>query len=193
VAHGWNAVRQWPGIACIGQLGWIGITWVMYFVARYLVLGADSYPLPSFCGWLFGASLAAVILFMTPWRRLRHEYTGHIMLPLTVIGCFGDVVSYLRLYLVNSAAVTLILALNELAVGKGIRGAWAGLGAALILFAAHALNILLSALAVLVHGIRLNALEFSSHLGIQWSGVPFVPFANGGAPAPETESAAGGG
>jgi len=43
---------------------------------------------------------------------------------------------------------------------------------------AHVLNISLCALAVLVHGVRLNALEFSSHLGIQWAGIKYAPFAN---------------
>jgi V/A-type H+-transporting ATPase subunit I len=49
-------------------------------------------------------------------------------------------------------------------------------GAALILFLAHAMNILLSALGVIVHGVRLNTLEFSGHLGMQWTGIPFKPF-----------------
>jgi V/A-type H+-transporting ATPase subunit I len=29
---------------------------------------------------------------------------------------------------------------------------------------------------VLVHGARLNLLEFSRHLGVAWSGVPYQPF-----------------
>jgi len=84
----------------------------------------------------------------------------------------------MRLYLVGSASVTLILAFNELAIGKGIDSVWSGLVAALIIFVAHVLNIALCALAVLVHGVRLNALEFSSHLGIQWAGIKYAPFAN---------------
>ena len=34
----------------------------------------------------------------------------------------------------------------------------------------------LSALSVVVHGIRLNILEFSSHLGMEWSGIRYDPF-----------------
>ena len=34
-----------------------------------------------------------------------------------------------------------------------------------------ALNLVLSVLAVVVHGIRLNMLEFSGHLGMEWSGI----------------------
>jgi V/A-type H+-transporting ATPase subunit I len=32
-------------------------------------------------------------------------------------------------------------------------------------------------MAILVHGIRLNTLEFSGHAGVRWAGVPFKPFA----------------
>ena len=35
----------------------------------------------------------------------------------------------------------------------------------------------LSAMGVLVHGVRLNALEFSSHIGLSWTGFAYDPFA----------------
>ena len=31
-------------------------------------------------------------------------------------------------------------------------------------------------MGVMVHGIRLNTLEFASHLGLTWSGIPYSPF-----------------
>ena len=40
----------------------------------------------------------------------------------------------------------------------------------------HGLNIILGLMAVVVHGIRLNMLEFSSHLDMQWSGKEYKPF-----------------
>jgi V/A-type H+-transporting ATPase subunit I len=47
--------------------------------------------------------------------------------------------------------------------------------AAVVLFGGHTLNILLATMGVLVHGIRLNTLEFSGHLGLEWSGQPYTP------------------
>jgi len=47
--------------------------------------------------------------------------------------------------------------------------------AAIILVAAHALNFVLTILSVIVHGIRLNMLEFSGHLGMEWSGYKYDP------------------
>ena len=49
------------------------------------------------------------------------------------------------------------------------------LGAALLLFG-HGLNVVMSLLSVIVHGVRLNMLEFSGHLGMEWSGYKYDPF-----------------
>ncbi len=179
VAHAWNLIRQRHSLTAIGQAGWIGLAWTMYFAACYFVLDR---PMPGFVAWLFVISLGAVFLFMAPFHRLKTEWPNYCVLPFTVLGNFGDIVSYMRLYLVGSASATLILAFNDLAIGNGVHSFWAGLAAALIIFAAHALNISLCALAVLVHGVRLNALEFSSHLGIQWAGIKYAPFANSSTP-----------
>jgi V/A-type H+-transporting ATPase subunit I len=41
----------------------------------------------------------------------------------------------------------------------------------------HGLNIVLNVLSVLVHGVRLNTLEFSGHAGLAWAGYAYKPFA----------------
>lgn len=173
IAHAWNALRARKSLLALAQLGWIAITWTMYYMAQNMILGK---ALPGFVLPLFFGGLAAVLLFMTPLKAMKTEWPNHIMLPLSVISNFGDVVSYVRLFAVGSAGAAISLAFNDMAVGGGIRSIGAGLAAALILFLAHALNILLSALGVIVHGVRLNTLEFSGHLGMQWTGIPFKPF-----------------
>lgn len=173
VAHLWNAWRARKTLSALAQFGWVAITWTMYFMAGTMILGR---PLGGFVLPLFLSGLAGVVLFMTPLKALKQEWPNHVMLPLSVIGNFGDVVSYVRLFAVGSAGAAISMAFNEMAVGGGIRGVGAGLAAALILFLAHALNIMLSALGVIVHGVRLNTLEFSGHLGMQWTGIPFKPF-----------------
>ncbi len=184
VAHVWNAWRARKSLGALAQLGWVAITWTMYFMAQYMILGK---PLPGFVLPLFLAGLGGVVLFMTPVAALKQEWPNHVMLPLSVIGNFGDVVSYVRLFAVGSAGAAISLAFNDMAVGGGIRSVGAGLAAALILFLAHTLNIMLSALGVIVHGVRLNTLEFSGHLGMQWTGIPFRPFRR------ETQEAPAGG
>lgn len=173
LAHGWALVRVGLCPAALAQLGWIAVTWVMYYLAMNMILGR---LMPGFVLPLFLGGVAAVALFMTPLKALKTEWPNHLMLPLTVVGNFGDVVSYVRLFAVGSAGTAISVAFNEMAVGGGIHGVGDGLVAALILFLAHGLNILLAGLAVIVHGVRLNTLEFSGHLGMQWTGVPFKPF-----------------
>jgi len=63
-----------------------------------------------------------------------------------------------------------------MALAVGFDSILGGAGAALIIFVGHMLNIMLSAMGVMVHGMRLNTLEFSGHLGLQWTGIPFAPF-----------------
>jgi V/A-type H+-transporting ATPase subunit I len=45
-----------------------------------------------------------------------------------------------------------------------------------ILLIGHGLNMAMAALSVVVHGVRLNVLEFSGHLGMEWTGIPYDPF-----------------
>jgi V/A-type H+-transporting ATPase subunit I len=177
LAHGWALVRAGLCPAALAQLGWIAVTWVMYYLAMNMIL---ERLMPGFVLPLFLVGVAAVALFMTPLKALKTEWPNHMMLPLTVVGNFGDVVSYVRLFAVGSAGTAISVAFNDMAVGGGIHGVGDGLVAALILFLAHGLNILLAGLAVIVHGVRLNTLEFSGHLGMQWTGVPFKPFRRAG-------------
>ena len=48
--------------------------------------------------------------------------------------------------------------------------------AIVLLVFGHGLNLILNVLSVIVHGVRLNTLEFSSHLDMSWSGHKFQPF-----------------
>ncbi len=173
LAHAWSLLRALPSLTALAQLGWIGLIWALYFLAGNMILGA---ALPAVVLPLSLASLGLIVLFMTPPRALKTEWHNHMMLPLSVIGAFGDVVSYVRLFAVGSAGTAISIAFNQMALAGGINSFGSGLSAALILFFAHTLNILLCALAVVVHGVRLNTLEFSGHLGMQWTGIPIKPF-----------------
>ena len=62
----------------------------------------------------------------------------------------------------------------ESVMKTGFIGIIAGI---VILLLGHLLNISLAILSVLVHGVRLNTLEFSNHVGLQWAGFAYKPFA----------------
>lgn len=174
LAHLWGAIRLFPSPQALAQVGWIISTWTMYFAAMTFILGD---PFPRWMLWPFWVGLALILLFMTPLRQLRAEWHNHLVFPLAVVSNFGDVVSYVRLFAVGLAGYEVASNFNRTAWALGQTGLFGGIEAAVLLFLAHGMNIALSALGVVVHGVRLNALEFSSHLGVQWSGVRYTPFA----------------
>jgi V/A-type H+-transporting ATPase subunit I len=52
------------------------------------------------------------------------------------------------------------------------------LAVVLILAFGHVLNLVMGTLSVIVHGLRLNLLEYAgNHLGMGWSGYMYNPFA----------------
>jgi V/A-type H+/Na+-transporting ATPase subunit I len=174
LAHGWNIVRFSNSTRALVELGWIFTTWTMYFLARQLVVG-DPFPPLAWASLAIGVTL--IVLFITPWRKLRSEWFTHAMLPLNLVSNFVDVVSYVRLFAVGAATFAVAEAFNDLALSIGLGGVVGGLVSALVLFFGHTLNVLLAAMGVLVHGVRLNTLEFAGHLGLSWTGYPYRPFA----------------
>ena len=173
IAHAWNTLRIINSWQALAQLGWIGSTWTMFFTARTMVL---YYPFPPVMGWVMAVSVVLIVLFMNPVHKIKSEWFNYAVLPLSIVSNFTDVVSYLRLFAVGSAGFAVASAFNGMAMRVGFDDVLRGAGAALILFSGHALNIMLSTMGVMVHGIRLNTLEFSGHIGMQWTGRPYRPF-----------------
>ncbi|MCX7590574.1 MAG: hypothetical protein N2255_02990 [Kiritimatiellae bacterium] len=173
VAHVWNIIRYLNSTRAIAQAGWAAVTWTMFFAANALLL---ERPFPRWYAPVAILGFIAVALFMTPWNRLKTEWVNHLMLPLTLMSNFGDILSYLRLFALGIAGLQLAAAFNSMAQSLGFASPLRAFVAALIVFVGHALNIVLGALSVFVHGIRLNALEFSTHFGLEWNGIPYRPF-----------------
>ena len=156
------------------HVGWILLAWCMFFLSRFLILGNE---LPGFFWPVFITGVSLVALFMTPFKLLSKEWADHVMLPFDVVGSFADLVSYVRLFAVGTASLAVAEAFNELAIGEGIHSIGAGIVAVVVLFLGHSLNIVLALMSILVHGVRLNTLEFSGHIGLEWSGFKYNPFA----------------
>ena len=94
---------------------------------------------------------------------------------LGVVNVFSDIVSYIRLWAVGLAGAAISATVNELA-GPFFGNFLFMIIAIVLLVFGHGLNMILNVLSVIVHGIRLNTLEFSSHLDMSWSGHKFKPF-----------------
>lgn len=171
IAHIWNFFRKINSWACLSDLGWLCSTVAMFFAVRMMVLGGAFPPVMTY---VLGAGVALIILSLI----LEKEYFGLVTLVLDVINNFVDIISYVRLYAVGAASFAIANAFNTMAIDAwGDKGVVVGgLIAAIAIFGGHALNIVLGGMAILVHGIRLNTLEFSGHAGVQWGGFAFKPF-----------------
>jgi len=178
IAHLWRFIRKMPSIKAFSEAGWICMLWVAYFIARSLILG-EAFPVNA--KWLFAIASALIILCTNPTRNIFKTIGSGIGdLLLHIVNSFTDIVSYIRLFAVGAATVAVADAFNQMASGIGYGNILAGFSTALILLFGHTLNILLAAMAILVHGVRLNVLEFSSHLNMEWSGVEYAPFKHKG-------------
>lgn len=173
IAHVWRAIVKLPSLIALAEAGWILILWGAFLLARMLVLG-DAFP--SFGKWFFIAGAALVILFTKISKNVfKGLGAGLGNLLMNVVNSFTDVVSYIRLFAVGLATVAVADAFNKMALDIGYNSILTGLITSLILLLGHALNIMLGPMSVLVHGVRLNVLEFCSHLDITWSGLAYRP------------------
>ena len=174
VAHSTIALRIINSLRALGQLGWILIIWSLFFIAARLVLARDLF---RYTAVMFFLGIVLVLLFSHPQKKFFKGIVVSLAdLPLRVINSFSDIISYLRLFAVGYATLAVASSFNHMASRIGFNNLLGGFIGALILFLGHGLNILLGLMAVIVHGIRLNMLEFSSHLGMQWSGIEYKPF-----------------
>ena len=110
-------------------------------------------------------------------KEPKHSLAADGALALIrTVSLFSDVLSYLRLFALGYAGGALAGAFNDLA--SRIEQAQPGIGilaAALVLAIGHGLNLGLSVASAVVHGLRLNLIEF-----LNWSvageGRPFQHF-----------------
>lgn len=174
IAHILRAIGLFSSLRVLGEVGWIFILWFLYFLAGYFVLGN---PMPDKSTLLLGIGLILAGLFSNPKGNfIKSSLLGIADLPFNMIRSFSDLVSYLRLFAVGYATLVIAGSFNRMAFDLWEGSMLGAFAAALVLLIGHTLNIMLAAMAVLVHGIRLNMLEFSSHLGMNWTGRPFRPF-----------------
>lgn len=196
IAHGKGILRYRRSLKWIGELGSLLELWGMFYVVMDMVVDAVKYPLgitPQTMyffgiGWLPVPYIAVGMLLLGfALNFVFSNYDGSIResvlescrniisVLLGIVNVFSDIVSYIRLWAVALAGAAISSTINTMAgpmLGKLIMVVF---GIILLCFG-HGLNIMLNLLSVIVHGVRLNTLEFSQHLGMSWSGTKYAPF-----------------
>ena len=164
-------------LSWVADAGWTIAVIAMYLLALNLVIHEDIDLKPVFT--LIGIAFVLVVLFggMSPDKSfgegLKAGLGGAFTQFLNTISCFGNVMSYIRLFAVGMAGVAISQSFNGIAAG--MHGPMMIVGVVVVLVG-HALNIVMCFLSVVVHGVRLNVLEFSGQAGLEWTGIPYEPF-----------------
>jgi V/A-type H+-transporting ATPase subunit I len=181
-----NIRKLLPSLTALAQAGWLVMMLGLYFLVLFMLL---KMALPPFAVYMIGGGLALYFIFAEQtggnfFKNIGKSFANFLSIFLNAVGSFADIISYIRLFAVGLAGSIIAQSFNSMAVPPEGFGE-AGLGFALRLFAAvlillfgHALNIVMNALSVIVHGVRLNLLEYAgNHLGMEWSGYAYNPFA----------------
>jgi len=176
LAHVIGFLRNLPKLVAYAEIGQLGIVWGMFFVVKWILL---TQPLNPIGLWLVVGGLFLVTLFAEQKDNFFKGFAvGLAKLPLKVmnsISTFSDIVSYVRLFAVGLAGIEISKAFNGLAAGIGF-GFPTTIFAIVVVLFGHSLNLVLGAMSVIVHGVRLNMLEFSGHVGMEWAGFSYKPF-----------------
>lgn len=164
-------------LSWVADAGWAVSVVAMYLLSLYLVVGEQIDIKPVFV--LVLAAFVLVLLFggMSPDKSFAKGLLSGVGNGFTVfldtISCFGNVMSYIRLFAVGMAGLAIAQSFNALA--EGFSGPLIIMGI-FVLVIGHLLNIIMAFLSVVVHGIRLNVLEFSGQVGLEWTGIAYEPF-----------------
>lgn len=164
-------------LSWVADLGWLIAVIGMYLLSLYLVIGEALNIKPVFV--MIGVAFILVVLFggMSPDKTIGQGLKSGLADAFTVflntISCFGNVMSYIRLFAVGMAGFAISQSFNGIA--SGFHGPLIILGVVVVLIG-HGLNIIMCFLSVVVHGVRLNVLEFSGQAGLEWTGIAYEPF-----------------
>ena len=162
----------------LSKLGWISV------IAGGLLLWLSEQASDwRSMGLLLLVSGIILIVLFSSERKLNKnsDYLRRIAEGLFnlkgLMNAFGDVLSYMRLFALGLASSSLAVTFNDLA--KNVMETSPGLGllaAILILVVGHLLNLGLTLMSGVVHGLRLNFIEFYNW-GLSDEGIVFQKFA----------------
>lgn len=179
IGHIISIVRNIRSPQILGHIGSIAMLCGMYVVVLSLVVSAERYQINQPVMIAVGGGFALNFIFSNYQTGIGQSIVDSlkniITMFLGVVNVFADIMSYIRLWAVGLAGSAISATVNQMA-GPALGSFLIFLGV-LLLFFGHGLNYIMNVLSVIVHGVRLNTLEFSNHVGLTWAGFKYEPFA----------------
>ncbi|MEM9656924.1 MAG: V-type ATP synthase subunit I [Planctomycetota bacterium] len=156
--------------SALASLGWVAVMAGATLVGMGAFADVDASAvdqLEQTGGALLIGGLCLVFLFSSerPLRSLSVK--NHLLRVFEGLkgltglsGLFGDVLSYLRLFALGLSSAKLAETFNGLGASAWNRAGFGVIAAIAIVLLGHSLNILLGVMGGVVHGLRLNCIEF---------------------------------
>lgn len=180
LAHVMKIRRRKIDLSILGEAGWIIFIWAMYGLICQLILGS-GFVMPS--EWsipLFKVSLTLILLFTAPsFNIFKSVFAGFLSILQNASAAFSDILSYIRLWAVGLAGGKVAQAFNNIGAmlpPVTLLGMTLPILKLPVWILGHGINIILCIIGILAHGVRLNLLEFSNHLELDWAGRKYDPF-----------------
>jgi V/A-type H+-transporting ATPase subunit I len=183
------AIAHDRSLKILGHIGNIAMLGGMYFIILSLIASNEARQIPLYPAaiYFFAGGFALNFVFAgyegSIGRSILESLKNIISVILGIANVFSDIMSYIRLWAVGLAGAAIADTVDTMAAQiGGIAGPVVVhfivfvLAGVLLIFG-HGLNLILNVLSVLVHGVRLNTLEFSGHVGLTWAGIAYKPFA----------------
>jgi V/A-type H+-transporting ATPase subunit I len=183
------AILHTRSLQILAHIGNIAMLGGMYFIILSLIASNEARQIPLYplAIYVFAGGFLLNFVFASYegniGRSIVESLKNIISVILGIANIFSDIMSYIRLWAVGLAGAAIADTVDTMALQiGGIAGPVAVrfmvfILAGGLLFFGHGLNLVLNVLSVLVHGVRLNTLEFSGHVGLTWAGTAYKPFA----------------
>lgn len=159
--------REWAA------LGWILVIWSGYALIQSKMIKGVENPTAM---WIMVSGLLIVLAFTSSSKNPLIRIAAGLNGVLGIIQLFSDVLSYLRLFALGLATAYMTQTFNTLA-GMAVKSIpYVGIVmAVLILVGGHSINLLLGIMGGVIHGLRLNFLEWYRWC-FEGDGLPYKPF-----------------
>ncbi|WP_431023781.1 V-type ATP synthase subunit I [Halomonas sp. H5] len=180
-----NVIAGWvarPRRLALGNLGWVLIIGGGFLLWRAsldeaFVLGDSPWGYIILVGGLLVLAFSSSVP-LDGWRHVLQRLGGGLSSLAELSQAFGHALSYMRLFALGLSSASLAVTFNQLAVNvrDGVDGGGTLLFL-LILLLGHGLNFVLALMGGVIHGLRLNLIEFL-RWGVKGEGRAFKALAN---------------
>ena len=157
----------------IANAGWIlciigGYPYFANFVHAPSMLYYLFHLDPSLSGSIGAQFLICGLIFTFAISIIKNGFADLFLVVLAAVSVFADILSYLRLYALGLSGSIVSGMIN------GLSDSFPFAIAVILILLSHSMNILLSIVGGIIHGLRLNFLEWY-HYSFDGGGKPFQP------------------